>query len=62
MAKYTVIRKFKDLQDGNHIYEVGDKFPRKGRASKARIDELASDANKIGEPIIKEVVGEGGEE
>lgn len=52
MAKYKVIRKFKDLQDDNHIYNVGDKYPRKGRVKKDRVEELLSSNNKIGEPLI----------
>lgn len=60
MAKYTIIHRFRDLQDGNHIYNVGDKYPRKGRSKKERIDELLSYENKIGMPLIAEV-GEGNE-
>lgn len=55
MAKYVVIRDFRDLQDENYIYRVGDKFPRKGRVKKERIEELLSDNNKIGDPLIREV-------
>lgn len=62
MTKYTVIHKFRDLQDSDHIYDVGDKFPRKGRAAKARLEELSSDENKIGVPLIEEVEGEDGDE
>lgn len=51
---YKVIERFADLQDDNHIYEIGDTFPRKGsKPSKERIEELASDSNKIGIPLIK---------
>lgn len=52
--KYKVIKQFRDLQDDNHVYNVGDKYPRKGRASKDRINELSSSENKIGEPLIAE--------
>lgn len=52
---YEVIRSFRDLEDDNHVYQVGDKFPRKGRSKKERIEELAGNANKIGEPLIAEV-------
>lgn len=52
---------FRDLQDNDHIYRVGDKYPRKGRVAKARIDELSSTDNKIGKPLIEEI-NEGGEE
>lgn len=50
--EYEVIKKFKDIQTG-HIYEIGDKYPHKGRLTKTRIAELASTKNKIGEPLIR---------
>lgn len=53
--KYKVIKKFRDLQDNNHIYNVGDKYPRKGRVNKERVEELVSNENKIGVPLIIEV-------
>ncbi|WP_192913006.1 hypothetical protein [Bacillus mesophilum] len=52
---YIVIKDFKDLQDDNHIYSKGDKYPRKGRGKKDRVEELASIKNKQGVPLIKEV-------
>ncbi|WP_044736595.1 hypothetical protein [Geobacillus kaustophilus] len=56
MPKYVVIKDFKDLQDRQHIYRVGDTYPRKGyKPSKKRIEELLSDKNLIGEPLIAEV-------
>lgn len=55
MAKYVVIKDFTDLQDGHHVYKAKDPFPRKGTAKKERIEELSSDQNKRGEPLIKEV-------
>lgn len=58
--KYQVIHRFRDLQDNEHIYEVGDKYPRKGRSNKARVEELSSTENKIGVPLIEEI--EGGDE
>ncbi|MFL1998356.1 hypothetical protein VYF65_004156 [Lysinibacillus irui] len=61
MVKYKVIYMFRDLQDNDHIYKVGDKYPRKGRVAKARIEELSSTDNKIGVPLIKEI-NEDGEE
>lgn len=53
--KYQVIQSFKDLQDNDHIYKAGDKFPRKGRVSKERVEELLGTNNKIGVPLIIEV-------
>ncbi|MEK3955376.1 hypothetical protein [Psychrobacillus sp. FSL K6-1464] len=55
MSKVEVIKSFRDLEDENHVYKVGDKYPRKGRARKERIEELAGNENKIGEPLIAEV-------
>lgn len=53
---YKVILRFADLQDGSHVYEVGDIYPREGNdPSFDRIRELASDSNKIGKPLIEEI-------
>ena len=53
---YKAIERFKDLKDDGYIYEVGDKYPRKGkRVSKARIAELLGSDNKRGRPVIEEV-------
>lgn len=48
--KYVVIKDFTDLQDKNHIYRVGDKYPRKGRVKNERVEELSSSANKLKTP------------
>lgn len=55
MNTYRVIHQFADLQDNNHIYNPGDKFPRasKKRVSNARLEELSTDKNKIGVPLIE---------
>lgn len=56
MIMFTVITAFYDVKDGNHLYNVGDKYPRKGaKPTKARLAELASDKNAAGVPLIKEV-------
>ena len=53
---YKVIHYFTDLQDFNHPYKVGDKFPRLGlKVSNERLEELASDKNKQGKPLIEKV-------
>ncbi|ALY08039.1 hypothetical protein EauS123_00040 [Exiguobacterium phage vB_EauS-123] len=52
---YKVIKAFTDLQDGKHVYNVGDTFPHKGRAAKKRLEELSGDKNKVGRPLIEEV-------
>lgn len=51
---YKVIHRFTDLQDFNHLYNVGDLFPRIGmKVSQSRIDELASSKNKLKTPLIE---------
>ena len=51
---YKVIHRFTDLQDFNHLYNVGDSFPRVGmKVSQSRIDELASGKNKLRTPLIE---------
>ena len=52
---YRVLEYFEDLQDKNHIYRAGDYFPRPGfKPSAERLDELASNDNKRGRPLIVE--------
>ena len=54
MWQYRVIYPFRDLQDNNYVYRVGDIFPREGAiVSKDRFAELKTDKNKIGKPLIK---------
>ena len=54
---YRVIHKFYDLKDNNHAYSVGDTFPHNGGDVDAeRIAELASDKNRLGVPLIEEVM------
>ena len=51
--KYTVIEAFVDLQDGNHVYRVGDVYPRPNHdVAYSRIVELATSANRNGKPLI----------
>lgn len=53
---YKVISYFTDLQDFNHPYKVGDEFPRLGlKVSDKRLEELASNKNKQGKPLIEKV-------
>lgn len=53
---WKVIYKFRDLKDNDHIYEVGDTYPREGKkASRRRIAELSGNTNAIGTPLIEEV-------
>lgn len=55
--KYEVIADFKDGEDKNKLYQVGDSYPKPAnkKVSKSRIDSLSSKDNKIGKPFIKEV-------
>ena len=56
---YKVVFKFADVEDGLHVYDVGDTYPRKGvKASGRRIAELATCNNKIGRVLIEEVKSE----
>jgi hypothetical protein len=51
---YKVVYKFADLEDGKHIYNVGDEYPRKGaKASQKRLESLSGDKNQIGRPVIE---------
>lgn len=52
---YKVIHDFKDLQDDDHIYRAGNKYPRKGKVKKERIEELQGADNNIGKPLITKV-------
>ena len=53
---YKVIKRFYDLKDNNHAYSVGDTFPHNGvEVDAERIEELASDKNRLGVPLIEEV-------
>jgi len=55
--KYVVVEDFTDLQDGNKVYRKGDVYPSpvNKNVSKKRLNELSSDNNRIGAPLIKEV-------
>lgn len=54
---YRVIKWFYDLQDENHVYRVGDVFPREGfEPAEGRYAELASKKNRRGVPLIKKEV------
>lgn len=53
---YKAIERFKDLKDDGYIYEVGDRFPRKGkRVAPTRYTELSGSDNKRGRPVIEKV-------
>lgn len=51
---YRVLKFFTDLQDNNYAYNEGDTFPREGLVvSTDRFEELSSDKNKRGIPLIE---------
>ena len=53
---YRVIKAFTDLK-ASHVYYVGDNFPHNGvEVDAERIAELASDKNRLGVPLIEEIV------
>ena len=49
--KYKVLVDF-TCRETKHVYREGDKYPYKGRTRKARIEELISDTNMRGHPLI----------
>ena len=52
---YKVKKRFYDLK-ANHAYSVGDNFPHNGvDVDSERIEELASDKNRLGVPLIEEI-------
>ena len=53
---YKVVKRFYDLK-ANHAYSVGDTFPHDGvEVDAERIEELESDKNRLGVPLIEEIV------
>lgn len=49
--KYEVLVDF-TCKETKHVYRIGDKYPYKGRTKKVRIEELLSDTNMRGHPLI----------
>ena len=56
--KYKVIYNFRDAQDNDYQYLVGQEYPRVNGAkvSENRIDELSTNKNKLGFPVIEKIV------
>ena len=52
MAEYVVVRGFSDKNDNGRKYAVGDRYPYRGFASKARIEELSTSNNLRGKVMI----------
>ena len=50
---HKVVKAFTDMQDENHVYNVGDDYPRKGATvTDERIAELSGNHNRVGCPLI----------
>lgn len=58
--KYEVIYNFTDGQDKNKKYKVGDPFPQPAnkKINENRLKELSLSNNKLGRPVIQEVMRE----
>ena len=53
---YKTVKAFRDLKT-NLVYAVGDTFPHNGvEVDAERIAELESDNNRLGVPLIEEIV------
>ena len=51
---YKALVFFRDTQDNNHVYRVGDLYPREGyEPTKERLESLSSNNNKQGKPVIE---------
>lgn len=51
---YKAISYFKDMKDNMHSYNPGDTFPRDGlTVSEKRLEELSTNKNRRGKPVIK---------
>ena len=54
--KYVVLSEFADLQDGKHVYGIGDEYPRKGYSPSAeRVAELSTGKNLLHKPLIQKI-------
>lgn len=53
---YKVVKLFTDLQDNNHLYNVGDTYPREGfEVLPSRVKELSGKNNLQGTPLIEKI-------
>ena len=53
---YVAAVRFADRQDGNRIYEPGERYPRLGLSvTDERIAELTGSDNRAGYPLIKRI-------
>lgn len=55
--KYEVIQDFKDLQDGNKVYFIGDRYPKPANkiVDEERLEQLLSKDNRQNRAVIKEI-------
>ena len=59
MSEYLVVVSFTDLQDNDFQYRVGDVYPHPNyNPTKERIEELSTNKNRRGIPMIKAVKSE----
>ena len=50
---YVVNHDFADITDNGYLYRAGDTYPRRGlKPDNARIAELSSNSNRLGEQLI----------
>lgn len=53
---FRVLSEFADIQDSNHVYRVGDEYPRKGYSpSDERVEELSTNINRLHIPLIGKI-------
>ena len=53
--KYEVLEYFEDLLDNRRKYFPGDAYPRRGlKPTAERLEELSTNRNRRGGPLIKE--------
>lgn len=53
---YKVVNKFIDTTDGDHLYNIGDEYPKEGsKGVKKRIDELSKKHPKYKVVFIEEI-------
>lgn len=61
---YVVIKRFRDGQDKEHEYSIGEAYPRKGtEVTEDRLAALSGEDNNVKAPVIEKVTeGEDGDE
>lgn len=55
--EYKIVREFKEKKHDDHVYVVGDSYPKESeKATKARLEELSTTKNKYKKVYLEEVV------